>query len=175
MHLRTQLVRPLSHLPAPLLADPCAPCPALVQSRYTYPKRQRRCILGAAACMAALLIALVALVVAAALRSGSPLTGRQGGEAGGGGGEAAAAAGELELCDWQHWRLPSSVVPSHYELMLEVPLNSSGAADDRPLVQGSVGINVTVLQVGKPACPRRRSAMHAARRCRPHAALCSAG
>lgn len=111
---------------------------------YTYTKSQRRCILGSAACMAVLLIALVALAVAAALRGGSPLAGRQGAD---GGDSAAPGAdvGVLDLCSWQQWRLPSSVVPSHYDLVLQVPLQSSGPAGDLPLVQGSVGINVTVL------------------------------
>ncbi|KAL4447646.1 hypothetical protein ABPG75_004865 [Micractinium tetrahymenae] len=96
---------------------------------YTYPKRQRRCILGAAVCMTALLVVLVGLVAAAQFGAGGPAT-----------------AGELELCSWQQWRLPNTVVPSHYDLVLQVPLRSGGAGEERPVVQGTVGINVTVLQ-----------------------------
>lgn len=118
--------------------------------------------------MAALFVVLVALVAAAALRGGSHLAGRQGDEATGGGSGTpgppggTAAAGEFELCGWQQWRLPGSVVPSHYELELQVPLNSSGALQDRPLVQGSVGINVTVLQVRlAPMLPSRHACRQA--------------
>ena len=104
---------------------------------FSYTRRQRRLILGAAGCLAALTLLLLGLAVAALLRA----TGLRG--AAGGGGQAAGAEA---LCGWQDWRLPTTLVPLEYNLSLEVQMEAPY------LVLGAITISLNVTQVS-PAAP----------------------
>ncbi len=108
--------------------------------RYTYTKKQRRCMVGTAIGLAILLATLVALVALAAVRggrgpsdsawhTGDLIT------------DSMATAEELQLCSWDQFRLPSALVPRQYNLTLEVAMDGDYG------VQGSIGIDVNVLQV----------------------------
>lgn len=136
-------------------------------NRYTYTKRQRRCILGAGACLALLLVALLAVVTVAAVRGSrggaalapaSPGNGTAAGEAAGSGAgslgsgsedDAGIPPGELELCRWAQYRLPPAVVPTQYNLTL-----SLASLDGKAPVEGSVSIALDAAMVCAPLADR---------------------
>lgn len=118
----------------------CLPPLPPSRGRYTYTKKQRRCMVGTMVGLGVLLATLVALVALAAVRggrgpsdsawhTGDPIA------------DSLASAEELELCSWAGFRLPRTVVPRQYNLTLEVAMEGDYG------VQGSVGIDVDTLQV----------------------------
>ncbi|GAB4816290.1 hypothetical protein N2152v2_003336 [Parachlorella kessleri] len=91
--------------------------------QYAAMKRVRLCVL------AVLLVTLIGLLVLAAVRKKDGKTDLSGGL-------------NAELCSWEHWRLPTAVLPLQYNLTLEVQMQEPWQ------VQGEVGIDLNVTQAG---------------------------
>lgn len=108
--------------------------------RYTYTKRQRRCMVGTLAGVVALVAVLAALIALAAVRGGRGPTDTSW-HTGDPSADALGTAEELALCSWGRYRLPTTVVPQQYNLTLEVSMEG-----EYP-VEGMVAIDLEVLQV----------------------------
>lgn len=109
---------------------------------FSYTRKQRRIILGCGVCLGMLTLLLLGLAIGAVLRSTHSLRGA--GEGAGGTAGANSAGGALspeDVCAWDSWRLPRSVVPRAYNLSFNVQMSEPF------MVQGTAAIAVDVLQV----------------------------
>jgi hypothetical protein len=113
--------------------------PRLPDWWFRFSQAQRRWMVAGAGCLLTFTLLLVGLALAAAAK------GRLGRSS------TAAAAAAAEACAWSQWRLPPGVVPSHYNLTLDVQMRFPWQ------VHGEVGIGVNVSR------PTSCIVLHAAR------------
>ena len=95
-------------------------------------------ILGCGVFLGLLTLLLLVLAMAALVRSTHGLT-RAGGD--GGSGDGGSGAPLEDICAWDSWRLPRSVVPRSYDLSFDLGM------EEPYTVEGTAAIELNITQV----------------------------